>query len=125
MFPASGAGILACRSSKEGVSRLRSLRLRPSTSLGAGSGRIAEEVVPSSTARVVGHFGNGKLTPSPVAPATGRLCHLSARRQVPAYRRQAAGLSDKINIVKLTHYPARASLARRQSVCYFHPFGLR
>ncbi|MCH7986671.1 MAG: hypothetical protein IH847_08825 [Acidobacteria bacterium] len=38
-----------------------------------------------------------------MAPATGRLCRLSTRRQVPAYRRQAAGLSGKINIVKVTH----------------------
>jgi hypothetical protein len=60
--------------------------------------------------RVVGQFGNGKLTPSPVAPATGRLCCFSARRQVPAYRRQATGLSGKINIVKLTPLPTTGAI---------------
>jgi len=45
-----------------------------------------------------------------VAPATGRLCRFSTRRQVPAYRRQAAGLSGKINIVKVTHYQAHCCL---------------
>ncbi len=67
--------------------------------------------------RVVGHFGNGKLTPSPVAcpersrraPATGRLCRLSTRRQVPAYpayRRQAqAGrrAQRQVNIANPAH----------------------
>ena len=60
-------------------------------------------VVPA--ARGSGAFCSGDLAPSPVAPATGRLCRFSTRRQVPAYRRQAAGLSGKINIVKLAHYP--------------------
>ena len=59
---------------------------------------------------VVDHFANGKIAPSPVAPATGRLCRLSTRRQVPAYRRQAAGLSGKINIVKVTYYQAHCCL---------------
>ncbi len=53
---------------------------------------------------VVGHFANGKLAPSPVAPATGRLYRFSARRKVPREAGQAAGLSSKINIVKVTHY---------------------
>ncbi len=62
---------------------------------------------------VVDHFANGKLTPSPVAPATGRL---SARRQVPAYRRQAAGLSGKINIVKLTPLPPESKRVNQKGL---------
>lgn len=74
----------------------------------------------SGYSSVVGHFGNVNLTPSPVAcpeqsrraPATGCFCRPSTRRlvlseaegRVPAYRRQAAGLSGKGNVVKLTHY---------------------
>ena len=161
-YPVSGAGILACRSSKEGVSRLRSLRLRPSTSLGAGSwqagqavifsglpplpksetddapvhlrvsaciclpclpqagsGRLAEEMVPSSMARGSGTFWKWEAHAEPRGTCHGAF--------VPLVRPAAgaAGLSGKINIVKLTYYPARASLACCQVVCYFHSFGLR
>ncbi len=66
----------------------------------------------------MGYFANGELAPSPVAPATGRSYRFSARRQVPAYRRQAAGLSGKINIVKLTHYLLAQLFAPAGSICY-------
>ncbi len=154
IIPVDGAGILACRSSKEGVSRLRSRRLRswqagqavvfsglpplPKSETDdapvhlrvsvciclpclpqAGSGRLAEEVVPSSTARGSGTFWKWEAHAEPRGTCHGAF--------VPLVRPAAgaAGLSGKINIVKLTHYPVRASLARCKPVCYFHSFGLR
>ncbi len=62
----------------------------------------ADKKVNQTRRPVVSLFENGKLTPSPVAPATGRLYRLSARRQVPAGR---SGISRRarrqINSVKL------------------------
>ena len=83
------------------------------------AGRLAEEVVPSSTVRDSGAFWKWEVHAEPRGTCHGAF--------VPLVRPAAgaAGLSGEISIVKLTHYPARASLARCQPVCYFHTFGLR
>ncbi|MFB3095691.1 MAG: hypothetical protein ACE10O_07565, partial [Candidatus Acidiferrales bacterium] len=63
----------------------------------------------------------------PVAPATGRLCRFSARRQVPtypAYRRQAQTgrrAQRQINIVKVTHYRRVSCLALLSGFSYSSP----
>ena len=44
---------------------------------------------------IVGPFLKWEAHAEPVAPATGRSYRFSVRRQVPAYRRQATGLSAK------------------------------
>jgi hypothetical protein len=82
---------------------------------------------PACAQWVVGLLENGELAPSPVAPATGRLCRFSARRQVPtypAYRRQAQTgrrAQRQINIVKVTHYRRVSCLALLSGFSYSSP----
>ncbi len=69
-----------------------------------------------------GTFWKWEARAEPHGTCHGAFVPLVHPAQVPAYRRQAAGLSGKINIVKLTHYRecvmAVSFAARSLTHCY-------